>query len=102
MSRTGTGEEPNTGLPTKFGPWPLLHPATFSTVTSTLPWLSTPLMKTCRNPTIVTGVCPLEPMVLPESKIGREIIELLLVTGVPLANPALTTGLFLPARIWNG
>jgi hypothetical protein len=64
--------------------------------------LSTPLMKTCRNPTIVTGLCPLEPMVLPESKIGREIIELLLVTGVPLANPALTTGLFLPARIWNG
>jgi hypothetical protein len=27
-----------------------------------------------QEPTIVTGVCPLEPMVLPESKIGREII----------------------------
>ena len=56
MSRTGTGEEPNTGLPTRFGPWPLLHPATFSTVTSTLPWLSTPLMETCGNPTTISAI----------------------------------------------
>jgi hypothetical protein len=37
IKRIGTGEEPVTAVPTASGPVPLLHPATFSTVTSTLP-----------------------------------------------------------------
>ena|ERR1700724_3812114 len=52
----GHGRKAEHGLPTKFGPWPLLHPATFSTVTSTLPWLSTPLMETCGNPTTISAI----------------------------------------------
>ena len=54
MSRTGTGEDPDTvGVEVVAV---LLHPATFSTVTLILPVVvSIPLMKTCRNPTIVTG-----------------------------------------------
>jgi len=57
INRTGTGEVPNTGEALVLLP----HPATFITVTFMFPvglLLSTLLMKTCRNPTMVTGVVP--------------------------------------------
>ena len=55
INRTGTGEVPNTGEALVL----LLHPATFITVTFMFPEaLSALLMKTCRNPTIVTAVVP--------------------------------------------
>jgi hypothetical protein len=49
----GTGEVPDTvGVESVAV---LLHPATFSTVTLMLPVVvSIPLMKTCKNPTMVT------------------------------------------------
>src|ERR1700722_13564996 len=59
IRRTGTGEEPVTGLELTALPAPLLHPATFKTVTFTSPYSSTPLMKTWRNPTIVTWLVPI-------------------------------------------
>ena len=56
INRTGTGEEPVTVGVVSVAV--LLHPATFSTVTLTLPPASMPLMNTCRNPTILTGTVP--------------------------------------------
>jgi len=55
MSRTGTGEVPETAV--AVGLVPLPQPATLRTVrlTELLPVL-TELMKTCRNPMIVTGL----------------------------------------------
>ena len=53
INRIGTGEVPDTvGVEAVAV---LLQPATFSTVTLILPLGSTPLMNTCRNPTIVTA-----------------------------------------------
>ena len=64
MSRTGTGEVPETTV-LEVGLVPLPQPATLRTVTLTelLP-VSTELMKTCRNPMIVTELVPLELMML--------------------------------------
>ena len=59
IKRIGTGEVPVTGLGLTGSLLPLLHPATFRMVTSTFPYWSTELMKTCRNPTMVTLVVPL-------------------------------------------
>ncbi len=58
MSRTGTGEVPETAAPVELVPLP--QPAALRTVTLTelLP-VSTELMKTCRNPMIVTELVPL-------------------------------------------
>ncbi len=58
MSRTGTGEVPETAL-LEVGLVPLPQPATLRTVTLTelLPVL-TELMKTCRNPMMVTNFVP--------------------------------------------
>ena len=52
INRTGTGELPVIGL--FAGVTPLPQPATFITVTSRLPFEFTRLMKTCKNPTMVT------------------------------------------------
>ena len=57
ISRTGTGEDPDTvGVEVVAA---LLHPATLSTVTLMLPVVvSIPLMKTCRKPTEVLATKP--------------------------------------------
>ena len=53
IKRIGTGDDPEAvGVDVVAV---LLQPATFSTVTFGLPFVSTPLMNTCRNPTMVTG-----------------------------------------------
>jgi len=51
MRRIGTGEVPVTGLPVGFVPLP--QPLTLSTVRLLLPFTSTALMNTCKNPTNV-------------------------------------------------
>jgi hypothetical protein len=98
IKRTGTGEFAVIAVPTGVV-FPLPHPATFSTVTSTFPYWSAALMKTWRNPTIVTGTGVGLKFVngLPVwSKIGTETIELLAVIGMVFANPV---GLPLPGKI---
>ena len=53
INRIGTGELPDTvGVDAVAV---LLQPVTLSTVTFRLPFESTPLMNTCKKPTIVTG-----------------------------------------------
>ncbi len=55
IKRTGTGDDPVTGFEeVVFVPLP--QPATFKTVTFTFPYGFVALMKTCRNPMMVTGV----------------------------------------------
>ena len=54
INRIGTGEVPYTEGVKSVAV--LLQPATFNTVTLTLPLPSMSLMNTCKNPTIVTGV----------------------------------------------
>jgi hypothetical protein len=90
INRTGTGELPDTvGVDVAAV---LLQPATFSTVTLTLPFASTALMNTCKNPTIVTG--GLLPVSGPGiSAIGSVTMLLLDVRGVP----DVTAALFGPA-----
>ena len=54
IRRTGTGDVPVRAVPVAALP----QPATFITVTFRLPFSSTKLMKTCRNPMTVTVVVP--------------------------------------------
>lgn len=98
MSRTGTGEVPETGAPVAASP----QPETFNTVTLMSPGLGvlTELMNTCRNPTMVTEGCAPDKGVVPKSAIGIVTMELLLVITSPLfTRLACTSGLPAPACI---
>lgn len=93
INRMGTGEEPVTARLAALLP----QPATFRTVTLRLPSPFTWLTKTCKNPMIVTLVGLTEKLAVVSSKIGRDMIELLTLTILPLKA---ALGLPVPAVIW--